>query len=86
MGLKFWKHAVGTTSACAENTTRPSLVTSNLGNYLRVRGEYAQLRWGFCGRVELPPRARRIHMGLKFWKHAVGTTSACAENTYYQYT
>ena len=30
----------GTTSACAENTSVMIGVTPNIGNYLRVRGEY----------------------------------------------
>ena len=30
----------GTTSACAENTTIIQNAKTNLGNYLRVRGEY----------------------------------------------
>ena len=52
----------GTTSACAENTWPglPSRLPKR--NYLRVRGEYStRHRWGFA-RVELPPRARRIHL------------------------
>ena len=51
---------VGTTSACAENTSGDTSDRSNNRNYLRVRGEYqlhdAQERMG----EELPPRARRI--------------------------
>ena len=30
----------GTTSACAENTQRRMADASDVGNYLRVRGEY----------------------------------------------
>ena len=50
-------------------------------NYLRVRGEYInersirELWW------ELPPRARRIPLKFGVFDPAVGTTSACAENT-----
>ncbi len=31
---------IGTTSACAENTTNINSATWEKGNYLRVRGEY----------------------------------------------
>ena len=31
---------LGTTSACAENTNQRSYRTTDIGNYLRVRGEY----------------------------------------------
>ena len=31
---------MGTTSACAENTTGAQSMTHTMGNYLRVRGEY----------------------------------------------
>ena len=34
------KSEVGTTSACAENTTIPHAASSASWNYLRVRGEY----------------------------------------------
>ena len=34
-------YVVGTTSACAENTTTYTTMKIGLGNYLRVRGEYA---------------------------------------------
>ena len=33
-------HALGTTSACAENTTPLAEAGGVAGNYLRVRGEY----------------------------------------------
>ena len=71
----------GTTSACAENTDLVVAVAPLLGNYLRVRGEYA-----FCNILsafiwELPPRARRIPDYLGDEALPVGTTSACAENT-----
>ena len=73
--------ALGTTSACAENTVQALLAQQGPWNYLRVRGEYGEdfkpsrLIW------ELPPRARRI---LKVAHKIIigsGTTSACAENT-----
>ena len=51
---------IGTTSACAENTSGHLLSLPYRRNYLRVRGEY-RLRLSIlaCPR-ELPPRARRI--------------------------
>ena len=73
---------MGTTSACAENTTPDPLNAKTHGNYLRVRGEYRTC--GACERFcgELPPRARRIHE-RDGWAHVLrGTTSACAENTW----
>ena len=52
--------AVGTTSACAENTWRAAQRDHDAGNYLRVRGEY-RLKAGVIEKImELPPRARRI--------------------------
>ena len=71
----------GTTSACAENTFFRGHI-GNIGqNYLRVRGEYrAALSWVWLS-VELPPRARRIHINFDLGEAPVGTTSACAENT-----
>ena len=72
---------VGTTSACAENT---SLCVSSLrsrGNYLRVRGEYVMVGIVFTRISELPPRARRIHGVQQAPVVVLGTTSACAENT-----
>ena len=72
---------LGTTSACAENTSFSSPIISEKWNYLRVRGEY----WGQCFENhfegELPPRARRILPIGEGEKKAGGTTSACAENT-----
>ena len=73
--------AIGTTSACAENTGGGVAVDPGSGNYLRVRGEY----WG-CWRPkilsrELPPRARRIRVLDSDPGTGYGTTSACAENT-----
>ena len=71
----------GTTSACAENTVLGGLVSAGLGNYLRVRGEYALLRSSDRVYSELPPRARRIQSTDSTRTVAPGTTSACAENT-----
>ena len=73
--------AVGTTSACAENTIITSGRSSRRRNYLRVRGEYNPQRLPLAKSTELPPRARRIqsHAGASW--HRSGTTSACAENT-----
>ena len=71
----------GTTSACAENTTRSRIPAWYSWNYLRVRGEYLLVGDVIGEGKELPPRARRIRSGgLGFWCW-VGTTSACAENT-----
>ena len=72
----------GTTSACAENTHTSWLLGLEVWNYLRVRGEYKCLPAFEHTDEELPPRARRIcEIALD---HALdlGTTSACAENTY----
>ena len=72
---------IGTTSACAENTTaRPCILVVD-GNYLRVRGEYRKSRMIFCKILELPPRARRIHSAVWLTLRMLGTTSVCAENT-----
>ena len=71
----------GTTSACAENTNHRSAIGGELGNYLRVRGEYYFLLYTLHYGVELPPRARRIRKGVTKRLFVVGTTSACAENT-----
>ena len=50
-------------------------------NYLRVRGEYSSAVKNAAASLELPPRARRIHL-LDFVVQIFdGTTSACAENT-----
>ena len=54
-----------------------------LGNYLRVRGEYALTLSLDPEIAELPPRARRIHAGACHGGAGGGTTSACAENTGY---
>ena len=70
-----------TTSACAENTQRRMADASDVGNYLRVRGEYwVSTRSGLPDR-ELPPRARRIPLLDIPRQKWYGTTSACAENT-----
>ena len=72
---------MGTTSACAENTSHPSTKGSNIWNYLRVRGEYGGRARGSDNSLELPPRARRIRPGPEQRCGTPGTTSACAENT-----
>ena len=74
----------GTTSACAENTGRPEEWATHLGNYLRVRGEYAFTQSGLCRSPELPPRARRIVLTVHAEIILAGTTSACAENTLFR--
>ena len=71
----------GTTSACAENTKLSGLNGVMDRNYLRVRGEYRGMRLVLGLNMELPPRARRIHVDLDRGHLASGTTSACAENT-----
>ena len=71
----------GTTSACAENTPYRCRGSPYIGNYLRVRGEYAQAQAKCCYPWELPPRARRILLLIVVAAGEVGTTSACAENT-----
>ena len=53
----------GTTSACAENTKPRDERRIKNRNYLRVRGEYTLFTVGNGGLGELPPRARRIHLG-----------------------
>ena len=54
---------VGTTSACAENTTWFITQIGPTWNYLRVRGEYSPLLIDRIEHMELPPRARRIRTG-----------------------
>ena len=71
----------GTTSACAENTAKDATERLAERNYLRVRGEYVITVTPDNSSVELPPRARRILEALKSGFSAIGTTSACAENT-----
>ena len=72
----------GTTSACAENTPAGWAGERGRWNYLRVRGEYPQRKWPGRLPPELPPRARRIHGCALGALHGLGTTSACAENTF----
>ena len=71
----------GTTSACAENTRLLRTVVGVCRNYLRVRGEYARRTGLTIEQWELPPRARRIPPHMLGLEQALGTTSACAENT-----
>ena len=70
-----------TTSACAENTYDPYRNGKPPWNYLRVCGEYTENLGGVHPRWELPPRARRILGQDVLRACAMGTTSACAENT-----
>ena len=72
----------GTTSACAENTPRSHTRRGPSWNYLRVRGEYTILYRRVAIRLELPPRARRILALNINESNKIGTTSACAENTF----
>ena len=72
---------VGTTSACAENTTTSSRGPAKQRNYLRVRGEYRVFFGDARPHQELPPRARRILITILKIHLRIGTTSACAENT-----
>ena len=71
----------GTTSACAENTPLSAPPWPRPWNYLRVRGEYPALATLPSAAAELPPRARRILIGVLNRNTIHGTTSACAENT-----
>ena len=71
----------GTTSACAENTSRACERLRREWNYLRVRGEYMRVADGCITTRELPPRARRIRLFAQGAACSIGTTSACAENT-----
>ena len=73
--------AIGTTSACAENTLGQRKPQSRIKNYLRVRGEYKRCSDHHMARPELPPRARRILRAQVYIQYELGTTSACAENT-----
>ena len=72
---------MGTTSACAENTTPASTGSTTGRNYLRVRGEYRRRPGCVSKALELPPRARRILADNLDDGSFHGTTSACAENT-----
>ena len=80
-GLVCYVQAGGTTSACAENTKPVKTSNPNPRNYLRVRGEYPPVRSWQPPLRELPPRARRILLGVCIRWGVFGTTSACAENT-----
>ena len=81
-GVDFHHHIKnGTTSACTENTALAQKWECIQWNYLRVRGEYMQGSFATIGQEELPPRARRIHSRASLMVLAIGTTSACAENT-----
>ena len=71
----------GTTSACAENTIARDAGVQPRRNYLRVRGEYQIVESPIMTTTELPPRARRIRGTCHGAFDALGTTSACAENT-----
>ena len=73
--------AIGTTSACAENTHRVRTTIPKPRNYLRVRGEYSTHVLFTTVDGELPPRARRIPLNAISDYPEPGTTSACAENT-----
>ena len=75
------RRSVGTTSACAENTSGAEKIHINPANYLRVRGEYGLVFGGCNVEAELPPRARRIPASVIAVACDRGTTSACAENT-----
>ena len=72
----------GTTSACAENKLLRIFPPPPGRNYLRVRGEYKPPAEDRAWHPELPPRARRILRACAMVSSALGTTSACAENTY----
>ena len=47
-----------------------------------MRGEYSACSAMTSSIVELPPRARRIPPPKSDCYHTIGTTSACAENTF----
>ena len=72
----------GTTSACAENTAWVNLPSLPKRNYLRMRGEYGANLSQYTDAMELPPHARRIPFLSKALRRGLGTTSACAENTF----
>ena len=76
---------LGTTSACAENTCGAPYTPALNRNYLRVRGEYSSPKYHWYCKLELPPRARRIPLQNQRRILKVGTTSACAENTFVQF-
>ena len=60
MSLSSRGTVIGTTSACAENTSLPAVPSGKGWNYLRVRGEYFGELVHQVTYMELPPRARRI--------------------------
>ena len=62
LGARVFPARGGTTSACAENTSRLRECSRTCGNYLRVRGEYHGVRLQPLRMAELPPRARRIQL------------------------
>ena len=74
--------SLGTTSACAENTSSADRTLFHFRNYLRVRGEYNRQAKLHHPCRELPPRARRILLDDCADFYHRGTTSACAENTF----
>ena len=74
---------LGTTSACAENTHQTTFLVAGTRNYLRVRGEYQRMNDTNHDLRELPPRARRIPCHRFPAPQRLGTTSACAENTWW---
>ena len=76
---------LGTTSACAENTSYTRTERLRAWNYLRMRGEYLIAASSAKESSELPPHARRIHLPSAILSTKCGTTSACAENTQRQY-
>ena len=78
---KRYEDALGTTSACAENTRHDTRRADSTRNYLRVRGEYGSGMRPGARSAELPPRARRIRNFSDRLYISPGTTSACAENT-----
>ncbi len=62
------RQIIGTTSACAENTSEIGRWHLPYWNYLRVRGEYGTGHCDFAAAWELPPRARRIQArGILPW-------------------
>ena len=72
---------IGTTSACAENTTAIFDGGSVTRNYLRVRREYLGNLKTTYNTWELPPRARRILDASPMTASCDATNNACAENT-----
>ena len=75
----------GTTSAHAENTPPALRKCFRSWNYLRARGEYHVNPARVPLSLELPPRTRRILFFLVCVERVIGTTSAHAENTKYQW-